>query len=96
MEIKWVRFPGSQAIAYFKSLPVIPETGWYDIAIDCIGLDRGLYKSEKTGVYEGDPIRLTIVMGDREQTFDLSDDQITEIRTTRWLAKGTPKTEISN
>ena len=39
---------------------------WYDIAT-ITGLDRGLYKSEKTGVYEGDPIRLTIVMGDREQ-----------------------------
>lgn len=82
-------FLDPKQLAYFESIPVIPETGWYDIAIDCIGLDRGLYKSEKTGVYEGDPIRLTIVMGDREQTFDLSDDQITEIRTTQWLAKGT-------
>jgi len=82
-------FRDPKELAYFEEFSVVPATGWYRISIHCTGLDRGLYESEKTGIYDDDPIRLTVLMGNRERTYDLRDNQVMEIELTEWLAAGT-------
>ena len=74
--------------AYFESFPTAPETGWYRITIRCTGQDRGLYDSEKTGIYDDDPIRMAVILGDRERMFDLPDEEVFEINLTEWVAAG--------
>ncbi|WP_197441441.1 DUF1588 domain-containing protein [Thalassoglobus neptunius] len=82
-------FLDPKELAYFEDFPVVPTTGWYKISIRCTGLDRGYYEAEKTGIYDDDPIQLTVVMGNRERTFDLPDNNIVELELTEWLAAGT-------
>ncbi|MCR9197385.1 MAG: DUF1588 domain-containing protein [Planctomycetaceae bacterium] len=75
--------------AYFEPFEVVPETGWYRIRIRCTGRDRGRYPSEETGMYDADPIQLTVQMGGRSKTFDLPDDDVVELELKEWLAAGT-------
>ncbi|MEW4488163.1 DUF1592 domain-containing protein [Thalassoglobus sp. JC818] len=82
-------FLDPKELAYFEKFPVVPTTGWYKISIRCTGLDRGYYEAEKTGIYDDDPIRLTVAMGNRERTYDLPDNEVVEIELTEWLAAGT-------
>lgn len=82
-------FLDPKELAYFESFSVVPATGWYKISLRCTGLDRGYYDSEKTGVHDGDPIRLTVLMGNRQRTFELPDDEVKDIELTEWLAAGT-------
>lgn len=82
-------FLDPKQLAYFKPFKTVPETGWYKITIKCVAMDRGRYDSEKTGIYDADPIRLSVLMGDRQKTFDVSDDQPMTIELKQWLAKGT-------
>jgi hypothetical protein len=82
-------FRDPKELAYFEELPVVPTTGWYKISLHCTGLNRGLYPPEKTGIFDDDPIRLTVVMGNRERTYDLPDNQVTKIELKEWLAAGT-------
>ncbi len=74
--------------AYFDSFKTAPETGWYRITIRCTGKDRGVYDSEKTGIYDSDPIRLSVQLGDRERVFDLPDEQVRKIELQEWIAAG--------
>jgi len=74
--------------AYFKSFKTAPETGWYTIAIRCTGKDRGRYDADATGIYDDDPIRLTVGMGDRQRSFDLPDEQPVTIRLKEWIVAG--------
>ena len=73
--------------AYFRPFKHVPTTGWYRIRVKTVGLDRGRYDEEKTGVYDGDPIQLRVEMGDRERVYDLPDEKVTEISLTEWLAE---------
>ena len=82
-------FRDPKELAYFEAFPVVSTTGWYKISIRCTGLDRGYYEAEKTGIHDDDPIRLTIVMGNRERTYDLPDNEVVRIELTEWLAAGT-------
>lgn len=75
--------------AYFEPFEVVPHTGWYRIKIRCTGRDRGRYPAAETGIYDADPIQLTVQMGERQQTFDLPDDQVVELELFEWLAAGT-------
>lgn len=82
-------FLDPKQLAYLEPFKHVTKTGWYQIHIRVIGLDRGRYDAEETGVYDGDPIQLRIVMGDRERIIDLPDNQVHEIELTEWLAAGT-------
>ncbi len=82
-------FLDPRELAYFENFPVVQKTGWYRISIHCTGLDRGYYDAEKTGIYDDDPIQLTILMGNRERTYDLPDEEVIELELTEWLAAGT-------
>ncbi|QDU37558.1 hypothetical protein Mal4_18720 [Maioricimonas rarisocia] len=82
-------FLDPQNPAYFEGFEEVPATGWYRIRIRCTGKDRGLYHSGKTGIYDGDPIRLSVTMGDRERVFDLPDEKVAEFTLNEWLAAGT-------
>ncbi len=73
----------------FENFKEVPTTGYYRIKIRATGVDRGYYDSEQTGVYDGDPIRLSIHFGDRVRTYELPDNEVKEIELTEWLAKGT-------
>ncbi len=75
--------------AFFDNFQTVPESGNYRIKIRATGVDRNVYDSERTGVYEGDPIRLRAHMGDRMRDFDLPDGEIMEIELNEWLAAGT-------
>lgn len=75
--------------ASFEGFRTVPKTGRYKITIRATGKDRGIYDARDTGVYHGDPIRLTARMGDREKTFELPDEKVIEIRLDEWLAAGT-------
>ena len=75
--------------AYFEELKTIPHTGWYKITLRCTGKDRGRYESEDTGIYDEDPIRMSVRMGDRERTFELLDEEVMEITLNEWIAAGT-------
>lgn len=74
---------------YFANFESAPATGRYRIKIRAAGKDRGFYDSAATGVYDGDPIRLRIHLGDRVRTFDLPDEDPVEIALDEWVAAGT-------
>ena len=74
---------------YFSTFKTVPETGRYRIKLRVTGKDRHVYDSAETGHHHDDPIRLSVLMGDRVRTFDLPDETIAEIELDEWLAKGT-------
>ena len=74
---------------FFSNFKTVPASGRYRIKIRASGKDRGRYDSEETGIYDDDPIRLRVHLGDRIQDFHLPDDEIKEIILDEWLAKGT-------
>lgn len=76
-------------VACFEPFETVPETGWYRIRIRCTGRDRGRYPSADTGMYDADPIQLTVLMGGRQKTFDLPDEEVVELELHEWLAAGT-------
>lgn len=75
--------------ARLEGFGTVPETGRYRITIRVTGKDRGRYDSAMTGVYDDDPIRLLVSMGDRKRVFDLPDETETAIELNEWLAAGT-------
>lgn len=79
---------------YFSNFESAPATGRYRIRIRAMGKDRGVYDSAETGIYGGDPIRLSVHLGDRVRTFDLPDETPSEISLDEWIAAGT-RLEIS-
>jgi len=81
-------FLDPKQLAYFEEFKTAPQTGWYRISIRCTGKDRGRYDSNETGVYDDDPIRMTIRLGNRERTFDLPDEEVMEIKLNEWVAAG--------
>ena len=82
-------FLDPKSLAYFGPFPNTPQTGWYRFKIQCVARDRGRYDEEDTGIYDADPIRLRLIMGDRQRTYELPDEQVTTIELTEWLAEGT-------
>ncbi|NND99295.1 MAG: DUF1588 domain-containing protein [Pirellulaceae bacterium] len=74
---------------YFDNFKTVPASGYYKIKIRATGIDRGYYDSDETGIYDGDPIALTVHFGDRQRRYELPDNDIKEIVLTEWLAKGT-------
>jgi len=81
-------FLDPKQLAYFEEFKTAPQTGWYKISIQCTGKDRGRYDSDKTGIYDDDPIRMTVRLGNRERIFDLPDEEKTEIKLNEWIAAG--------
>lgn len=79
---------------YFANFESALETGRYRIKIRAKGMNRGLYDSAETGIYDGDPIRLNVHLGDRVRTFELPDEDVMEIELDEWIAAGT-KLELS-
>lgn len=75
--------------AYFDNFERVSTTGRYRIKIRATGKDRGLYDEEATGIYDGDPIRLRVHLGDRIQDFDLLDEEVMEIELDEWIGAGT-------
>ncbi|MDB4512290.1 DUF1587 domain-containing protein, partial [Arenicella sp.] len=75
--------------AYFPDFATAPETGRYKIKIRCTGKDRHVYDKKYTGFYDEDPIQLSVHLGDRVHTFDMSDDEVMEIELNEWIAAGT-------
>lgn len=82
-------FLDPRSLAYLQGFKTAPQTGWYKITIRCTGKDRGRYRTEDTGIYDGDPIRLSVQMGNRERVFDLPDEEVMEIKLREWVAAGT-------
>ena len=82
-------FLDPKSLAYLGGFEITPTTGRYRIKIRCTALDRGTYDEEDTGIYDADPIQLRVIMGDRLQTFDLPDNEITELELDEWLAAET-------
>lgn len=74
---------------YFANFESAPATGRYRVKIRATGKDRGFYDSAATGVYDGDPIRLKVHLGDRVRTLDLPDEEPGEIALDEWVAAGT-------
>ena len=74
---------------YFSNFKMAPATGWYRIKIRATGKDRGVYDADETGIYDGDPIRLAVHMGDRKRVFDLPDGEAIDIEMDEWIAAGT-------
>lgn len=74
---------------YFSNFESAPATGRYRVKIRATGKDRGLYDADETGIYDGDPIRLRVHLGDRVRDFDLPDETPTEIEIDEWIAAGT-------
>ena len=81
-------FLDPKQLAYFESFKTTPQTGWYKITIRCTGKDRGRYDSEATGIYDDDPIRLSVRLGDRKRVVYLPDEEVTEIKLNEWIAAG--------
>lgn len=81
-------FLDPKQLAYFDGFKAAPETGWYKITIRCTGKDRGRYDAQETGIYDGDPIRMTVRLGGRERVFDLPDEKVLEITLNEWIAAG--------
>lgn len=75
--------------AYFGNFKSAPATGNYRLKIRATGVDRGFYDSKKTGIYDGDPIRLRVHLGNRVRDFDLPDEEVEEIVLEEWIAEGT-------
>lgn len=74
---------------YFSNFEAAPATGWYRIRIRAAGKDRGVYDADETGIYDGDPIRLAVHLGDRKKVFDLPDGEAADIEMKEWIAAGT-------
>jgi hypothetical protein len=74
----------------FEDFATAPTTGRYKITIRCTGKDRNLWDTKWTGIYPGDPIRMSVHLGDRVKTFDLPDEKTTEIVLDEWIAAGSP------
>ena len=74
---------------YFANFESAPATGRYRVKIRATGKDRGVYDAAETGIYDGDPIRLRVHLGDRVRDFDLPDETPTEIEIDEWIAAGT-------
>lgn len=75
--------------AQFPDFGEAPASGYYKINIKATGKDRGIYDAEESGFYHGDPIQLSVHLGDQVSTFDLPDDDVVELELTEWLGKGT-------
>ncbi|MEO6246796.1 MAG: DUF1592 domain-containing protein [Opitutaceae bacterium] len=91
---KFVDFFDPKERLYFSSFETVPATGRYRLKIRATGKDRGIYDAADTGIYPGDPIRLSIHLGDRVRTIDLPDEKVLEIELDEWLAAGT-KVQLS-
>ncbi len=74
---------------YFSNFAAAAATGRYRIKIKATGKDRRVYDSERTGIYPGDPIRLSVHLGDRVTVFTLPDEEVAEIELDEWIAAGT-------
>ena len=74
---------------YFSNFERTPATGRYRVKIRATGKDRGVYDSSETGIYDGDPIRLAVHLGDRRRVFELPDEVPVEIELEEWIAEGT-------
>lgn len=81
-------FLDPKQLAYFEEFKTAPHTGHYRISIRCTGKDRGLYDSEETGIYDDDPIRMTVRLGNRERVFQLPDEAIINLELNEWIAAG--------
>ena len=81
-------FLDPRKLTYFQNFKTVPDTGWYRIKIRCTGLDRGRYDSAETGIYDNDPIRMKVILGNREQVFELPDNEVMEIDLKEWVAGG--------
>lgn len=75
--------------AYFENFETAPATGNYRIRIRATGMDRGYYDAEKTGIYDDDPIRLRVHLGNRVRDFELPDEEEMEIVLEEWIAERT-------
>ena len=82
-------FLDPRRMAYLDGFSKVQSTGRYRITIQCVGKDRGVYDSSETGIYDGDPIQLKVLMGDRTRTFDLPDEKVVTLELNEWLAAGT-------
>lgn len=84
-----IEFLDPRLRVYFSNFERVPHTGWYRIKIRATGVDRGVYEESETGIYDGDPIRLAVHLGDRRRVFDLPDGSAADIELHEWIAKGT-------
>ena len=82
-------FTDPRLTMYFENFESVPATGWYRLKVRATGIDRDYYDAQQTGIYPGDPIPLQLRMGDRKINYDLPDEQVMEIETMQWLARGT-------
>lgn len=73
----------------FTNFETVPATGRYRIKIRATGVDRDVYDEEETGTYHGDPIRLSVHLGDRVRTFELPDNKVKVIELDEWIVAGT-------
>lgn len=85
----FIDFRDPKVPIYFEDFATAPTTGRYRITIHCTGKDRNLYDPEATGIYPGDPIRMSVHLGERVKTFDLPDETPTDIVLDEWIAAGT-------
>lgn len=81
-------FRDPRQLAYCSGFATAPKTGYYKIKIRCAGKDRKLYAAKDTGVYHGDPIRLNVLLGGREKSFELPDEEETLLELNEWVAEG--------
>ena len=81
-------FLDPRLFGYFEEFATASETGRYKITIRCTGKDRLIYDSAETGFYDGDPIQLSVHLGNRVRTFDLPDGEVFEIELDEWVAAG--------
>ena len=88
-DTSFVEFHDPRRSITFRGFNHVPVTGRYRITISATGKDRGLYSSKFTGIYPGDPIRLSVGLGDRVRTFDLPDETKQDIVLDEWIAAGT-------
>ena len=84
-----IEFLDPRLRVYFANFDRAPATGRYRVRVRAMGKDRGIYHSDETGIYEGDPIRLSVHLGDRVRTYDLEDERISVIELEEWIAAGT-------
>ncbi len=74
---------------YFENFKVVPHSGRYQLKIRATGIDRAHYDASETGIYDDDPIRLRVHLGNQIRDFDLPDNEVLEIELDEWLAEGT-------
>lgn len=74
---------------FFSNFETVPVSGRYKLKIRAMGVDRNVYRSEWTGFYQDDPIRIRVHLGERHRDFDLPDNKMTELEIDEWLAAGT-------